>query len=159
MKYLTLTLASALAVSVGATTLVANGHADEKALQGALKARQAHMSLYSHNLGILGAMAKGDIDYDVGTAQAAADNMAALATMSQASYWLPGTDSGSLEGSRALPAIWEEGSEAQAYSMEMAEAALAMQAAAGIDLASMQAAMGSIGDGCRTCHEAYRKPR
>lgn len=159
MKYLTIPLIGALVLSAGATTLMADGHADERALQNAMKARQAHMSLYSHNLGILGAMAKGEVDYDSAAAQGAADNMAALATMSQAGYWLPGTDSDSLEGSRALPAIWEGDSKAQTYGMEMAEAALAMQAAAGTDLATMQAAMGGIGDGCKNCHEDYRKPQ
>lgn len=159
MKYLALTLIGALAVSAGATMLVAEGHADERALKGAIKARQAHMSLYSHNLGILGAIAKGDVDYDAASAQAAADNLAAIATLSQAGYWLPGTDSDSMEGTRALPAIWAADSKAQTYGMEMAEAALAMQAAAGTDLAALQAAMGAVGNGCKSCHEDYRKPQ
>lgn len=159
MKYLTMTLIGALAASAGATTLVADGHFDERALSGAVKARQAHMSLYSHNLAVLGDMAKGEAEYDAAAAQAAADNLAALATMSQAGYWLPGTDSDSMENSRALPAIWQPDSNAQTYGMEMADAALAMQAAAGTDLAALQAAMGAVGQGCQTCHEAYRKPR
>jgi cytochrome c556 len=159
MKYLTMTLIGALVVSAGTTMLVADGHADARALAGAVKARQAHMSLYSHNLGILGAMAKGDVDYDSAAAQAAADNLAAVATLNQAGYWLPGSDSDSIEGSRALPAIWQADSKAQAYGMEMAEAALALQAVAGTDLAAMQGGMGAVGDGCKTCHEAYRKPR
>jgi cytochrome c556 len=159
MKYLTMTLIGALVVSTGATMLVADGHADERTLKGAIKARQAHMSLYSHSLGILGAMAKGDVDYDAAAAQAAANDLAAVATLSQAGYWLPGTDSDSMEGTRALPAIWQPDSKAQTYGMEMAEAALAMQAAAGTDLASMQAAMGAVGEGCKSCHEDYRKPR
>lgn len=159
MKYLKLTLIGALAISAGATSLVADGHIDAKALEGAMKARQAHMTLYSHNLAVLGGMAGGDLEYDAESAQAAADNLAALTSLSQAGYWLPGSDSDSLEGSRALPAIWEADSKAGTYGMEMAAAAQAMQGAAGTDLAALQAAMGAVGNGCRTCHEAYRKPR
>lgn len=159
MKFMTMTLIAALAVSAGATNLMADGHADGKALKGAMEARQAQMKLYSFNLGALGGMASGDVAYDAEVAQAAADNLAALTALSQARYWLPGSDSDSLEGSRALPAIWTAESKAATYGMEMAEAALAMQAAAGTDLAALQAAMGAVGSGCKNCHEAYRKPR
>jgi len=91
------------------------------------------------------------------SAQAAADSIAALATMSQAGYWLPGSDSESLEGSRALPAIWAADSEAMAAGQAMAEAAIAMQAAAGTDLAALQGAMGALGGACGGCHKPYRQ--
>ena len=89
MKYSGLTLVGAIAVSLGAMAL-ADGHFTDRQLQGAINARQAQMTLYSHNLGTLGAMAKGDIEYDAAAAQAAADNLAALSTMSQTGFWLPG---------------------------------------------------------------------
>ncbi len=156
-KYLTLTLATIVAASTSASMLIADGH--DKAQKSAVKARQAQMTLYSHNLGILGAMAKGSQDYDSAAAQAAADNLAALATMSQAGFWLPSTDSDSIEGTRALPAIWQEGSKAGEIGKQLADAAIAMKAAAGTDLASLQAAMGGVGAACKACHEGYRKPR
>lgn len=159
MKHLTRTIIGVLAISAGATALLADGHASEKALKDALKARQSHMSLYSFNLGALGAMAKGDAPYDAAAAQAAADNLATLANMSQAGYWLPGTDSDAMEGSRSLPAIWEEGSKAQALSVAFAEAATTMQSLAGTDLETLQGGMKALGDGCSACHEDYRKPR
>ena len=37
----------------------------------AVKARQSAMTLYSFNLGLLGGMAKGDIEYDADAASAA----------------------------------------------------------------------------------------
>ncbi len=159
MKNLAITLIGALAVSAMATSLVADGHADDKAKQGAVKARKAQMTLYSFNLGVLGAMAKGAVDYDAASAQAAADNLAALASLSQAGFWLPGTDSDSMEGTRALPAIWSADSKAGAIGGEFAAAAMAMKAAAGTDLASLQAAMGAVGKTCGACHEDYRKPK
>lgn len=159
MKHLTWKILGILAISVGTTAVLADGHGDEKALKNALKARQAQMSLYSFNLGALGAMAKGETPYDAAAAQAAADNLAVLANMSQAGYWLPGTDSDTLEGSRALPAIWQEGSKAQALSIALADAATAMTSLAGTDLESLQSGMKALGDGCSACHEDYRKPR
>lgn len=157
MKLLKLALVGTL--TIGATVAAfAESHIDEKAMNGAIKARQSHMQLYSFNLGLLGAMAKAELEYDSGAAQAAADNLAALSTLSHRGYWLPGTDSDSMEGTRALPALWEAGSEAQAKGMALAEAAAAMQAVAGTDLTALQGAMGAVGGACGSCHELYRKP-
>jgi cytochrome c556 len=158
MKYSGMILAGVLAFSAAASVF-AEGHASDKALAAAVKARQSHMQLYSFNLGALGAMAKGEVAYDAATAQGAADNLVAVATLSQQGYWLPGTDSDTMENSRALPAIWGADSNAQQLGMDLAEAAVAMQAAAGSDLAGLQGAMKGLGDACSACHEDYRKPR
>jgi cytochrome c556 len=157
MKLLKVTVAGILALGVGTTALVADSH--DAALKGAVKARQAQMSLYAHNLGALGAMAKGAVDYDSAAAQAAADNLAALATMSQAGFWLPGSDSESIEGSRALPALWGADSKGREIGMQFVEATMTMKAAAGTDLASLQGAMGAVGGSCGACHKAYRAPK
>ena len=151
---LTPSLGLVAALALGATLASAGGHSDPNA--AAVKARQAHMTLYSHNLGPLGGMARGNMDYDADVAQAAADNLAALATMSQAGYWLPGTDSDSVEGSRALAAIWEEGSTAGDIGAQLAEAAVALQGEAGNGLEALQAAIGPVGQSCGACHDDYR---
>lgn len=142
-------------ISIGALA-GADGHISDKQIESAIKARQAQMQLYAFNLGTLGAMAKEEIPYDADAAMAAADNLASLSQLSQAGYWLPGSDSDSVEGSRALPAIWEEGSEAGQKGADFAAAALAMQAAAGTDLAALQASMGALGASCGGCHKPYR---
>ncbi len=41
---------------------------------------------------------------------------------------------------------------------DLVTAATAMEAAAGTDLASLQAAMGAVGGACGACHKAYRVP-
>ena len=135
----------------------ADGHISPQQIEAAVKARKAHMQLYSFNLATLGSMAKEEIPYDAEAAQAAADNLASLSQLSQAAYWLPGSDNASIEGTRALPAIWEAGSEVGAKGQAMVDAALAMQAAAGTDLASLQGAMGPLGGACGGCHENYRQ--
>lgn len=142
-------------ISLGAMA-VADGHITERQIESAIKARQSHMQLYSFHLATLGGMAKDEIPYDAAAATAAADSLVALTQLPQSGYWLPGSDSDSVEGSRALPAIWEEGSEAADRGADLAAAALAMQAAAGTDLDALKAGMGALGASCGGCHRPYR---
>lgn len=125
----------------------------------AVKARKSHMQLYAHNLGILGAMAKGEVEYDASAASAAAGNLAALSTLDQRTYWAPGTSTAELgEETRALPAIWEEGSKAAEIGGQLAEAAAALAAVAGDGQAALGPAMGGVGGACGACHKAYQQP-
>lgn len=130
----------------------------QSAADAAVKARKAQMQLYAFNLGQLGAMAKGDVPYDAAAASAAAGNLATLTSISQMAYWPPGSAQGEVEGSRALPAIWTGGDDVMAKAMAFNEAVAAMNAAAGTDLAALQAAMGPLGAACGACHETYRAP-
>lgn len=148
---------AALAIATAATLTVGAPALAQDAASAAVKARQSHMQLYAYNLGILGGMAKGAVEYDADAAQTAADNLATLATMNTYSYWLPGTAAGEIDGSKALAAIWEEGSDIGAKAGALGEAALAMKAAAGTDLAALQGAIGPLGASCGGCHKAYRQ--
>lgn len=152
MKRLSL-LTAAAALTFG-TIAIADGHAD---LDPAVKARQAHMQLYAHNLGILGGMAQEKIPYDAAAAQNAADNMVALISINQMSYWPAGTDNASIEGTKALPALWENFDNVMAISADFSAAADGMAAAAGTDLASLQGAMQALGGSCSACHREYRQ--
>lgn len=149
-------LGTTLALAFGGAVLAAS-HANPAA-EAALKARKAHMQLYAHNLGILGAMAKGEADYNADAAGAAAGNLAALTKLNQMTYWVPGSDSDSLEGSRSLPAIWNNIDDAIAKGQALSAAADAMVTAASTDLAALQGAMGALGGACGACHKAYRAP-
>ncbi|UWQ16096.1 cytochrome c (plasmid) [Aliiroseovarius sp. M344] len=139
-----------------ATLAFADGH-NEKQLASAAKARQAHMQLYAFHLGTLGAMAKEEAPYDAEAAQTAADGLVAIAGLPQGGYWLPGSDNESIEKTRALPAIWADGSEVGTKGKEFYEAVLAMQSAAGTDLDALKAAMGPLGESCGACHKDYRQ--
>ncbi len=144
-----------LAALVLGTTVWAGGHGGNPAV----KARQAHMQLYSFNLGALGAMAKGDVEYDAEAAMAAASNIAALAAFNQAAYWLPGTSNAELgKETRALPKIWEAGSTAGQINEELATASAQLAAVAGDGKAEMAAGLGGVGKACGDCHKAYRAP-
>lgn len=122
----------------------------------AIKARKAQMQLYAFNLGTLGAMAKGEIDYDAGKASAAAENLAALSGLNLAAAWPQGSDNTAAEGTRALPAIWENFPDVAAKSQALNQAATELAAAAGMDLDSLRGAIGPVGQACGACHKQYR---
>lgn len=144
-----------LAAALLASAAFAGGHGGNPAV----KARQAHMQLFAHNLGALGAMARGNAEYDATAATAAASNLAALARLDQSSYWVEGTDSEALpDESRALPALWDNIPDAIAKTAAVAAAADALAATAGDGLDAVRAGLGPVGAACGACHEAYQKP-
>lgn len=146
-------LSTVLAITVAGAAF-ADGH-----IAGAIKARQGQMQLYQHNLGILGAMAKGEVAYDAAAASAAANNLKALANLDAMTLWPQGSDAGSVDGTRAKAELWTTFPAVLENSKAMSDAANAMADAAGTDLASLQAAMGAMGGACGDCHKAYRARR
>lgn len=147
-------------VALAATMLAGAAYSGGHGGNPAVKARKAHMQLYAHNLGILGAMARGNADYDAEAASAAAANLAALTTLSQRTYWPEGTDSDALpDESRALPALWQNFPDAASKGQELAAAAANLAATAGDGLEAVQAGLGPVGQVCGACHEAYQKPQ
>lgn len=147
-----LTLGTALV----ATAAFAASHAD-KAAADAVKARHAQMQMVGYHTGILGGVAKGEIAYDSAVVDAAAKNIAALATMEHATLWVEGSEQGASEGSRAKTDIWSDASGFKAKFGDMETAALALVGAA--DAAAVGAGMGALGGSCKACHETYRGPK
>ena len=82
--------ASRIIIATLATALVA-GTAVAQDANPAIAARKAHMDLYAFNLGLVGGMARGNIEYDADAASAAAANIAALSKIDQSRYWPEGT--------------------------------------------------------------------
>lgn len=156
MRYATTLAFITAATLAGGLAVAQDGPTPE---QQALNARQGHMQLYAFNLGALGGMAQGAIPYDAAVATTAADNLVHLAAIQQGRYWLEGTSSEDMEESHALPALWENMADYDAKHDVLDQAVVALQAAAGTDLASLQAAMGAVGQACGACHESYREPQ
>ncbi len=156
MNYL-MKIAAGAVLSVMAGTVLAESHIDP-AIAGAIKARQAHMSLNNFNLAVLGNMAQDKTPYDAEAAMAAANNLAALTELSQAGYWPQGSDAASVEGTRALPAIWETYPAIIEKATALSDAAAALAAVAGNDLDSLKAAFGPVGAACGDCHKTFRQP-
>jgi cytochrome c556 len=152
MKSVTL-LAGATVLAFG-TMALADGHAD---VDPAVKARQSHMQLYAHNIAILGGMAQESVEYDAALAQIAADNLVALASINETTYWPEGTGNDMIEGVKALPAIWENMDDFMVKQDGMVTASAAMAGVAGTDLASVQGAIRDLGGACSACHREYRQ--
>lgn len=121
-----------------------------------IKARQAQMTLYAFNLGILGAMAKGEVEYNAEAAGLAASNLAAANSVWMPTAWAEGSDNASAQGTRALPAIWASGSDIGAKAQALRDAVAVMKTAAGTDLEALRGAIGPVGAACGACHKSYR---
>lgn len=122
----------------------------------AVGARQGQFKIYAFNFGVLGGMAQGRMDYDAAMAQTAADNLFHVTRLDQSRAWPEGTDSMSIDGTRANPAIWENLDDFTAKYVALQTAVEALQAAAGTGLDGMRAAVGPVGAACQACHQAYR---
>ncbi|MEM8631887.1 MAG: cytochrome c [Pseudomonadota bacterium] len=156
MTFRVLTCAIAAATGV-ATALFAAGHTTPEGQ--VVAARNAQMTLYGYHVGLLGNMAKGEVPYDADLARSTAEFLAAMAGASQDQLWVPGTEQGVVDGSRAKADIWTDPDGFAAELARFSEATQALANAAGEGLESMQGALGPVGRGCGSCHDAYRGPR
>jgi cytochrome c556 len=144
-------LAAIAALATGATAALAQD------LPAPVKARQGQMNAMALNIGVLAQMVRGNVDYDAEAASAAAQNLLTLAMIDQRFSWPEGTDNFALEGTRALPAIWENNAGFIEDYMAYASAAEALAAVAGDGLEALQGAMGPLGGSCGACHDDFRE--
>ncbi len=150
-------IAAGLISSLTAGVVLADNHATNPHAWG-IKARQAQMQIQAFNLSILGAMAKGEAEYNAETAVLAATNIVLAASIHQPQAWAPGSDNSAVEGTRALPALWQNFPDAGKKSAELKAAAEEMKAVAGNGREAIGGAMARLGGACNACHEAYRAP-
>ena len=122
----------------------------------AIEQRQGQFKLYVHNFGVMGGMAQGRMEYDADMAQTAADNLFHLTRHDQSRLWPEGTDSMSVDGTRASPAIWDDLDDFVTKFAALQDAAEGLQAVAGDGLDAMRAGFGPVGQACQACHESYR---
>lgn len=130
----------------------------QEAFENQLKARQGMFRLMALHIGVLGGMARGNIPYDAEAAQAAADNLVTVAALHQGAMWPEGSDSMSIEGTRAMPSIWDENADFLEKWSAVATAADGLAAVASDGQAALGPAMGPMGETCKACHEAHRTP-
>ena len=147
-----------LFASLTALTIAMSGtaFAEDAPFTKEIKARQGLMNINSLNIGVLAGMAKGETPYDATAAQAAADALVAVYKLDLPMFWPQGSDNTANPATNALPAIWADGSDIGDKLEGWEKAALAMQAAAGKDLVSLQGAMDGLGGACGACHKAFR---
>lgn len=145
---LSLFIAGAVALPV-----LADGHLDK-----AIKARKAQMTLLSWNLGKLGAMAKGEAEYNAEVATAAANSLVAVATVNTDGFWPAGTDSTAMpDKTRAKKAAWDTYPDVANKHKDMVAATQNLAAAAGNGLDALKEAVGATGKTCGGCHKPFRE--
>lgn len=133
--------------------------AQEEPFAAEREARQGQFKLLGFNIGPLAGMAQGRMPYDPAVAKAAADNIAIIASLDQSRLWPAGSDNESIDGTRALPAIWADPEGFAARLDGLRSAASTMQQAAGTDLNALRGAVRELGGACSACHEDYREPQ
>ena len=142
-----------------ATALSLPGLAFAQDVNPDVHARQAFMDVMAYNLGPIGGMAQGRAPYDAAVASAAAANLYHLSMVDIGHMYAAGTDNATVQGTRALPAIWSDRAGFDDRIAALRTATEAMMNAAGTDLASLQGAMGPLGAACGGCHQTYRQPQ
>ncbi len=153
MKSVLFSALGAVALGAVSTSVLADGH-----LEKAIEARQGFMKVVAFNLGPLGAMAKGEMDYDAETAATYAKNLEVLAKMNTGAMWPAGSDNAALgeDKTRALPAAWEADSKVMDKHGAWTEASTQLAAVAGDGLDALKGAIGDVGKSCGGCHDDYR---
>ena len=150
------TLVLGLSAALIATAGYAASHAATSSNK-AVAARHAQMQMIGYHTGVLGAIAKGEAEFDAATVKAAAGNLHALAKMDGSTLWLEGTAQGEVDGSRAKAEIWTDAAGFAAKFADLEKASMDMMNAG--DAAAVGAGMGGIGGACKACHETYRGPK
>ena len=142
-KFVTLLAATAV---LGGSAAIAQDYKNH------VKARQGVMWVQAINLGTLGAMAKGEMEYDAEAATSAAKSLHATSMIDIATLF----PEGSQGDTRALPAIWEDMDGFQEAWDAFGAAAEKAAAEAGNGKEALGPLMGALGGSCGGCHDDYR---
>lgn len=142
------------ATAVLATLTTAVAAQENRAVEG----RKGQFSILALNLGVLGGMAKGSVAYDADAAQAAADSIVGVSMVHQPTLFPEGTDNMSMDGTRAMPIIWDQMDDFAAKWGALGAAAKEMQMAAATGQEALGPNLGKIGGACKACHDTYRAP-
>ncbi|WP_339891178.1 cytochrome c [Neptuniibacter pectenicola] len=149
---------AALCATVLATT-VSPVMAEDFPFEDQIEGRQGYFQMVKFNMGVLGAMAKGERDYDAKLAQAIADNLKNAALMDNALMWPKGSDMDAegLSGkTKAKAAIWQEGSDIGEKQENWVAAVNTMAENAGQGVDALRGAIGPLGKSCKACHKEYK---
>jgi len=121
----------------------------------AIKDRQQAMEDIGQAMKALGTIAKKQAPFDAEVVKASAETIADR--LEKAADLFPeGSDTGDVE-TWAKPEIWSDAEDFQKHLDTAAKAAVAMQSVT--DEAAFGPALGALGNGCKTCHDGYRRPK
>ena len=118
----------------------------------AVLARMESMTETQDNTKVLGAMVKGERDFDVMAARAAAAEIARHAKQTPDLFRIKEMD----PKTEALPAIWEDFDDFTAKSKSLEDVATSLAASLETE-DQLRAGLGQIGAACKACHKSYRE--
>ncbi len=120
-----------------------------------IKARQQAMEDIGHAMKALGAMAKRQTPFEADAVRSHAQTIADR--LHRAADLFPeGSDTGDVE-TWAKPEIWADPEGFQRDLEATTKAAVAMQSIT--DEADFVPALGALGNGCKSCHDSFRRPK
>ena len=117
--------------------------------------RQAAMKAVGGEMRPLGAMAKGDIEFDILVAMASFQTMRDAAAVAQPLFMAPSENG---EETRAMPEIWAADSDFDDRMAQLIASLDAALAAEPSDVNSYRPLFGAVAGTCKGCHEKYRAP-
>lgn len=121
----------------------------------AIQQRQHEMEGVLDGMKSLGAIAKGAQPFDAEVVHTSAATIADH--LAQAAELFPeGSDSGEVQ-TWAKPEIWTDRAHFDELLESTRQAAVEMQSVT--DAAAFPAALGKLGNGCKSCHDLYRLPK
>ncbi|WGZ92815.1 MAG: cytochrome c [Candidatus Thiothrix putei] len=145
----------AIAIAAIGFAVVTNVMADEKSpAEAAIDYRQGAFTMIKHHFGPMGAMVKGEMEFNAAEFAKNADAVAALSK-----FPANGFIAGSYEGeTEAKPEI-ELNADDFKKKMEtfQVEAAALAEVAKGGDIAAIKPQFGKVGESCKACHKEYKK--
>lgn len=145
-----LSFPSAIVVAIVAAFSVAAMTATE-----AIQQRQKEMEGVRDGMKTLGTIAKGAQPFDAEVVKTAAATIAAH--LEQAAGLFPeGSDQGDVQ-TWAKPEIWSDRAPFDELFASSRQAATALQGVT--EAEAFPAALGALGNGCKSCHDLYRLPK
>jgi cytochrome c556 len=143
-------------VALGLTAGCGGGgeEVDDSPEAQAFRFRQAVMRVVAQKMIPLGGMARGDIELDEDLFKKSASDLVTMAGMTTEGFMPEGT----VSGSAALPAIWENWSDFEQKAADFQQAAQALNdAAQSGGFAAAQSLVQPLAGTCGGCHRTYRQ--
>ena len=144
---------------LAATAILSGGTVVAQEYKNQIKARQGTMWVIALNLGTLGAMAKGEAEYDAEAATTAAESIQAASNIHVPALFPEGSDGEMNEGSTAKASISQDIAGFSEKWAALGTAADKAVAEAGTGKNALGPVMGALGGACKSCHETYRIPQ
>jgi cytochrome c556 len=150
-------MATAFKVALGITVaagVAAVAFAQSPPADRSIKFRQGVLNAQGWNMGVMGAMVKGDRPYNKEEFLLRATNLEKLSTMPWEGFG-PGTDTGA--PTKAKPEIWKDSAKfKQLQDKYIADVPKLVAAAQTGNLDAIKGPFGEVGKDCTACHDEFR---